>query len=65
MKPLNVRFKSETSELIDKLAEKHSETSSRVARDAMRIGLGIMTSSGVYVSPNDFFKDPKDLEEQK
>lgn len=60
MQKLNVRFKPETSTLLDKLAEKHKETFSKVARDAMDIGIGVMKSNGEYVSPNDFFKKPEE-----
>jgi hypothetical protein len=56
MEKLNVRFEDSTSELIGELSGKFNETSSKVARDAMAIGLGVMTSEGKYVKPEEFLK---------
>lgn len=42
MKKLDVRFDAETSPIIKKLAERTGDTFSKVARDAMETGLGIM-----------------------
>lgn len=56
MEKLNVRFESSTSELISELSGKFKETSSKVARDAMTIGLGVMTSEGKHIKPEEFFK---------
>lgn len=56
MQKLNVRFKSETEQLLSDLAEKRNSTVSKVARDAMEFGIGIMSSSGDHIKREDFFK---------
>ena len=61
MQKLNVRFKPETSKLIENLSKKHNVVASKVARDAITIGLGIMNSKTGYVSHSDFFKSPEEI----
>ena len=55
MEKLNVRFSPAYEKLIKEIAEKHDKTFSKVARDAMAIGVGIMQTSnnGVeYITPD-------------
>ena len=51
MKKLDVRFEELTSKIISEMSDKHKKTFSKVARDAITIGLGVMTSELEYIDP--------------
>lgn len=62
MEKLNVRF---PKSIVDDLAfasSKFNVTASKVARDAMALGLGIMSSNGAYVAPDEYLKSAYEIE---
>ena len=64
MKKLNVRF---PKSIVDDLAfasSKFNVTASKVARDAMVLGLGLMSSNGAYITPDEYLKSVDEIESE-